>query len=779
MLLVWCNGLCAQMQPLINEPVDISPDFRNFANSYFLADSLTDFNPETVSGSIQFQRNRYGRRMAFDNELAFLHQDPGNVFPEGEYPVNPVLPFSIQFVSPRAFRIRIRNGRVTTEEKDSLMLVKEPQSDNSWKYSRIAGGYQYSSAFGSVSILEFPWRIEIRDGNGRLLTSTFHEKDNAGTYTPVMPLSFVERSTDMSRSFAASFTLSPGEKIFGCGESFTKLDKRGQKVVLWTDDANGVQNPGMYKPIPFFMSSNGYGMFMHTSTPITCDFGVAFNGVNTMMIGDDQLDLFVFLGSPKEILNEYTNLTGKSPMPPLWSFGLWMSRITYSSEKQVRDVSAQLIDHKIPCDVIHLDVGWFETDWRTDYKFSTTRFSDPAKMISDLKKVGHRISLWQLPYFVPKNRLFPEIMNKGLFVKDGNGNSPYQDAILDFSNPETVTWYQNQIDTLLKMGVSAIKVDFGEAAPPYGWYHSGKTGFYEHNLYPLRYNKAVADITQKVTGDHIIWARSAWAGSQRYPVHWGGDAENTSNAMLASLRGGLSFGLSGFSFWSHDIGGFVLKTPEELYRRWTPFGFLTSHTRTHGAPPKEPWEYSPSFLAEFRLSDEMKYKLMPYVYAQARECSEKGLPMVRALFVEYPRDPGAWQVEDEYLFGSDILVAPFFQDSVYARDVYLPGGNWINFQSREVYHSGWNHIKGGKIACVILVRDGAAIPNIKLAQSTQDMDWKHIEWVVYSSHRQMATGLICLPSDNVLHAVSIERDHVEHDPYNGAIQWDIHSFHLN
>jgi len=366
------------------------------------------------------------------------------------------------------------------------------------------------------------------------------------------------------------------------------LDKRGQKLVLWTDDANGVQNPGMYKPIPFFMSSNGYGMFMHTSTPITCDIGASFNGVNTMMIGDDQLDLFIFIGTPKEILNEYTNLTGKSPMPPLWSFGLWMSRITYSSEKQVRDVSAQLIENRIPCDVIHLDVGWFETDWRTDYKFSTSRFTDAGKMISDLRKVGHRISLWQLPYFVPKNRLYPEIMSKGLYVKDANGDSPYEDAILDFSNPATPKWYQNQLDTLLRMGVSAIKVDFGEAAPPYGFYHSGKNGFYEHNLYPLRYNKAVADITKKITGDNIIWARSAWAGSQRYPVHWGGDAENTSNAMLATLRGGLSFGLSGFSFWSHDIGGFVLKTPEELYRRWTPFGFLTSHTRSHGAPPKEP-----------------------------------------------------------------------------------------------------------------------------------------------------------------------------------------------
>ena len=775
-LLLLSNCLSAQIQPLINEPVDISPEFKNFANTYFLADSLQSFNTRDASGTIEWQRSRYSKRMAFDNELAALTPDKGNIFPSAEYAVNPVLPFSIQFVSPRTLRLRIKTGMNTKEEIDSLMLVKEPATDNSWKYLKIKGGYQYTSSFGSVTIRENPFHIEIKDSNGKLLTSTYHSSNNQGSYTPVLPFSYMQRSTDMSKSFAASFTLSPDERIFGCGESFSRLDKRGQKIVLWTDDANGVQNPEMYKPIPFFMSSNGYGMFMHTSSPITCDIGASFNEVNTLMIGDDELDLFIFIGSPKEILNEYTNITGKSPMPPLWSFGLWMSRITYSSEKQVRDVSAELIQNRIPADVIHLDVGWFETDWRSDFKFSTSRFANPSKMISDLKKAGHRISLWQLPYFVPKNKLYGEIINKGLFVKDGKGNSPYEDAIIDFSNPAAVNWYQNHIDTLLKMGVSAIKVDFGEAAPPYGLYHSGRTGFYEHNLYPLRYNKAIADITKKVTGDNIIWARSAWAGSQRYPIHWGGDAENTSNAMLATLRGGLSFGLSGFAFWSHDIGGFVQKTPEDLYRRWTPFGFLTSHTRTHGAPPKEPWAYSKSFLDEFRLSDEMKYKLMPYVYAQAKDCSERGLPMVRALFVEFPDDPGAWLVEDEYLFGSDILVAPFFQDNVYERDVYLPRGRWINYQSGEMYNSGWNHIKGGKIAAVILIRDGTAIPNIKLAQSTKDMDWGNIEWVVYNTESTAAKGLICLPSDNVLHAVSIEKNKIKNDPYNGKVKWNVHEY---
>ena len=243
-------------------------------------------------------------------------------------------------------------------------------------------------------------------------------------------------------------------------------------------------------------------------------------------------------------------------------------------------------------------------------------------------------------------------------MKDRKGNLPYEDAVLDFSNPSTVKWYQDKIAGLLRQGVGVIKADFGEAAPPDGFIILGAPDFMNTILYPLRYNKAVAEITKQVTGETIIWGRSAWAGSQRYPLHWGGDPANTNTAMAATLRAGLSIGLCGFSFWSHDIGGFVNKKPEDIYRRWTPFGMLTSHTRSHGAPPTEPWEYGEDFMNAFRLADEMKYKLMPYIYAQAKDCTERGLPMLRALFIEYPNDPGSWLIDDEYLFGSDMLVAP-------------------------------------------------------------------------------------------------------------------------
>jgi alpha-D-xyloside xylohydrolase len=766
-------------EPLLNSPVDVSGDFHDLANFYYLADQVSDFDPATHSGKITYQRAQFSVRHAFNNDLAIVKPTGPNEFPDNQYAANPELPFSIEFISPRALRIRMASGPQYHPSQPELILAGPVPHDDSWQYLKVDGGYRYTSACGSITILENPFHIEIRDANGTLLTQTDHAKDNATSFTPILPFSFVRRASDYSRSFNAAFTLSPGEKIFGCGESFTSFDKRGQKMVLWTDDANGIQNQQMYKPIPFFMSNRGYGMFLHTSTPITLDFGNSFSGVNSMMVGDDELDLFVFIGTPKEMLDEYTKLTGKSPLPPLWSFGLWMSRCTYNNEKQVRNIASQLRADNIPCDVLHLDTGWFETDWECDYEFSKTRFTDPQKMLSDLKDEGFRVSCWQLPYFVPKNKLFPELVEKNLVVRDGKGNLPYEDAVLDFSNPKTVDWYQDKLAGLLKMGVSAIKVDFGEAAPTDGLYADGRTGFYEHNLYPLRYNQAVADITKKVTGDNIIWARSAWAGSQRYPIHWGGDAESTDDGMSAELRGGLSFGLSGFSFWSHDVGGFTANSVEtmdkDLFARWLAFGMLSSHSRCHGEAPKEPWNYGDAFMDEFRTIDEMKYRLMPYVYAQAKDCSEHGLPMVRALFVEFPDDPGSWRVDDEYLFGSTILVAPLMHENETGRNVYLPPGTWIDYQTGKDYSGGWQKIEAGKIPEIILVRDGTIIPKIALAQSTSQMDWSKIELDVFAKDSSTATGLIFLPGDTELHELSMTKENgafkLDNDPFAGKVSW--------
>ncbi|GIN71546.1 hypothetical protein J14TS2_20210 [Bacillus sp. J14TS2] len=733
--------------PYLGDAPDISKSFSKLENTYFLPNQTDYFDAEDAAGTIKWNRFERKPRFSFNKYTFPFEETKSWEFPE--YIESPILPFSITFINDRTIRIRVSAKRERFADRDSLMLTSPITAGGEWELDNSNENKSiYKSQYGAITVEHSPWKIEFHNEKGKLLTKTINMTEGKALQNSnPIPFSFNRSIEDMSRSISASFSLSPYEKIYGAGESFMKMDKRGQKIDLFTRDALSGQTEDMYKPIPYFLSSEGYAMFYHHSCPITCDFGYSNDGANTVYVGEDELDLFFFFGEPKEVLGAYTSLTGKSEVPPLWSFGLWMGRITYKSEDETREVARKLREHRIPCDVIHLDTGWFEKDWRCNYLFSHSRFKDAKKMISDLKMDGYHISLWQIPYFTPSNDLYKEIVEKGLAITNANGGLPTEDAILDFSNPKTVNWYQSHIKNLLDIGVSAIKVDFGEAAPVQGQYASGKSGWLEHNLYPLRYNKAVSDITKAVTGDSIIWGRSAWAGSQRYPVHWGGDVENTDNGMIASLRAGLSFGLTGFSFWSHDIGGFVKKSPRELYRRWMPFGMLTSHSRCHGAPPKEPWFYDEEFVRDFRSAVELKYKLMPYIYTQAVLSAKNGLPMLRPLFLEYPSDPGSWDVEDQYLFGADLLVAPLFEEEETKRNIYLPPGNWIDYQTNRKYQGGtWHEIESGDIPIIILVKEGTVIAHIPIAQSTHDMDWSQINLVAYGETN--SEWIIALPEKN-------------------------------
>ena len=764
MLFVACLGTAtaSAQQYLQCMPKDMTGDFNDLRNTYFLADSLAAFDAARGEGLVNWKRYRLTPRQAFNLNGYWPVRMQMLDFPDTQYDNDPNLSLKVDFVSPRCVRIRLLTTPVASQRKDSespMLAGPVPQSA-AWRTVCDDSVVAYETDFGRLEIQRYPFRLVLKDKQGRVLTQTRHIIDNDSTQVKLLPFSFIKRGSDNSRSVNPVFLLSPGERIYGCGESFGALNKVGQKVQLSVTDPQGPETDGQYKPVPFYFSNRGYGIFMHTSAPVTADFGASYIGAQRLFMADEQLDLFVFLGSPKEILYEYTGITGRSPMLPLWSFGTWMSRITYFSQEEGLDIAKKLRQYRIPSDVIHFDTGWFGVDWQCDYQFAKDRFKDPVGMLKQLKKDGFHTCLWQLPYFTPKNRFFQEIIERGMHVKNADGGMPYEDAVLDFTNAETVQWYQQKILGLLKQGVSTIKCDFGEAAPYDGFYHNGRGGLYEHNLYPLRYNKALWEaVEQQYPGEGIIWARSAWAGSQRYALHWGGDAATTNTGMLGDLRGGLSFGLSGFSFWSHDMGGFVTASPEDIYRRWLPFGFLSSHTRAHGAPPTEPWLISESFTQAFRQAAEMKYKLMPYVYAQAKDCSERGLPMVRALLVEFPEDKGAWLVEDEYMFGSQLLVAPLMESGT-GRDVYLPSfrgteghSKWIDYQTGKVYDSGWQHIEAGEIPCIILVRDGSIIPHAPLAQRTDQIQWDKVELKVYKAEANKCTGLLYKPGETSIQTI--------------------------
>ncbi|MCO6044817.1 alpha-galactosidase [Aeoliella sp. ICT_H6.2] len=724
--------------------MDVAEEFRELGNVHFVGTRLADFDASTGRGHIEWQRYVRQPSLSF-NKLDFpLVRGASTEFPESEYERDPQLPFEVSVVSPRTFRLRFHSRAIDVDRTPSLMLAGPVPADKAPQVSQSEEAITLSTSSAALRIERDPWRIVLCDALGNELTRT-RSLNDPPSFTPSTPFSFIRREKDLTRLFACATTLKYDEQIFGCGESFTRFNKRGQRVIAMTRDALGAQSERMYKPIPFYMTSAGYGVFVHTSTPVSFDFGKQFDGTNIAYTGDETLDLFLFVGSPKQILAEYTSLTGRSPMPPAWSFGLWMSRITYNSAAELRDVATKLREYQIPCDVIHLDTGWFSQDWQCDFEFDSERFPDPAKMISDLRDQGLRLSLWQLPYFTPKNPLYQEAAQAGLFVKSQNGKLPAEDGVLDFSNPETVEWYQEKIRNLLRLGVAVIKVDFGEDAPLDGLYASGRTGWYERNLYPLRYNQLVSDLTYDTTDERLIWARSAWAGSQRYPLHWGGDAENSYSAMAASLRAGLSFGLSGFTYWSHDAGGFVNAPDKELYARWLAMAALSSHTRCHGAPPREPWLIDDEFVDLFRRTIAMRYRLLPYLLSEAAASSEAGLPLLRPLFVEYPHDRTSWLIDDQYLLGSKLLVAPLFADTE-SRDVYLPPGRWVDYQTGNAFEGpGWHPITAGEIPIVVLVPEGTLLAHAELAQHTGDIDWSHLDVVLYGKPNDKSVATIHLP----------------------------------
>ncbi|MHC4873529.1 MAG: TIM-barrel domain-containing protein [Planctomycetota bacterium] len=650
----------------------------------------------------------------------------------------PGMTVKIEAVRAGIFRLRFGFGEAeykTLPELEYPMLVEDFADPVNMDIERSEEKVILKTAEGNLSVSLKEWELSLtgKDGRERVKVGGC-EQNNFGKWDS-QSLGFIKgQRDDIDKSMAVEcLSLDPDEGIYGFGEDFMGLNKNGHTIDLYHEDACGTMTPRAYKNVPFYASTNGYGLFVNMPARMTFWVGSRITSNIQMSIEDNYLDYFLIVGdSLKEITGRYTELTGKSPVPPRWSFGLWMSKISYKSEEEVMAVAENLRKKKIPADVIHLDTHWFENDWVCDLEFSKERFPDPEAMMKKLKSMGFRISLWQQPYIRQTSKMFKEGIDGNYFLKNALGvltSSPLR-GVIDYTNPEAVKWQMDKFRKLFKMGAAAIKTDFGEAAPDDGIYCDGTPGHRAHNLYPLLYNRAIFETTKECTGEGLVWGRAATAGSQRYPLYWGGDNSTFFSNIEPSLCGGLSLGMCGFSFWSQDIGGFHGMPSTELYIRWMQVGVFGSHARVHGRNDREPYRFGDECENICRKMLDLRSRLMPYIYTQSVESVNAGLPLMRPMILEFENDRNVRDMSNQFMFGTDIMIAPILKEGEVERDVYFPAGTWFNWWNNEKIESAagvWKTISIPLDEIGIFIREGSIIPLGPLNQYIDENPLTEIE----------------------------------------------------
>jgi alpha-D-xyloside xylohydrolase len=561
--------------------------------------------------------------------------------------------------------------------------------------------------------------VDVLKGNDWGLV--FREGDRVLTRSAWRGLGYIQYA-GKGNHVHEQLSLSVGESVYGLGERFTPWVKNGQ-VVENTNRDGGTACEQAYKSIPFYLTSRGYGVLVNEAGPVS--FEVASEKTARVQFSreGESLDYLVIQGpTPKDVVQRLTALTGRPALPPAWSFGLWLttSFTTNYDEATTTSFIDEMKRRELPLSVFHFDCFWMREFQWCDFEWDTRQFPEPQAMLARLRARGLKISLWINPYVAQKSPLFAEGVREGYFIKRTNGRTFQTDqwqpgmAIVDFTNPAAVAWYQGHLRRLLEMGVDCFKTDFGERIPDTGvTYHDGSDPVEMHNLYPLQYNEAVYNLIREVRGDDdaVVFARSTYASGQRFPIHWGGDCWSNFESMAESLRGGLSLTTCGFAFWSHDIGGFEGNPPPAVYKRWIQFGLMSSHSRLHGSSfYRVPWLVDEESCDVLRAFTHLKHRLMPYLYATSIEAAETGVPVMRSMMMEHPHDPACAPLDRQYHLGESLLVAPVFTDSGEV-DFYLPEGTWTHLLSGEVRAGGrWVRETHDFLSMPLYVAAGTVLP---------------------------------------------------------------------
>lgn len=579
-------------------------------------------------------------------------------------------------------------------------------------------------------------------GDGKVITSSKNRS-----------LGYVK--SDAGENFLhEQLSLDVGELVYGLGERFTSFVKNGQVVDTWNEDG-GTGSEQAYKSVPFYMTNRGYGVFVNESGPVS--FEVASEKVSRVQFSlpSESLDYFVIYGpTPAEVLEKYTRLTGRPSLPPAWSFGLWLttSFTTNYDEETVTSFVNGFKERNIPLHTFHFDCFWMKGFHWCDLQWDSKVFPDPKGMLERLHKMGLKICVWINPYIAQKSPMFAEGKEKGYFLKRADGSVWQWDmwqpgmAIVDFTNPAACEWYGSRLRDLLDMGVDSFKTDFGERIPTDAVYFDGSDPVTAHNFYPYRYNKLVFEVLKEKRGEGeaVLFARSATAGCQQFPVHWGGDCYSDFPSMAESLRGGLSLSTCGFGFWSHDIGGFEGLPPASIYKRWVAFGLLSSHSRLHGSSSyRVPWLYDDEACDVVRSFTELKCRLMPYLFASGVVARDQGTPMMRPMFVAEPSDPACDTLDRQYMLGPNLLVAPVLSESGDV-DLYLPRGKWTHWFTGERREGGqWHRESHGFLTAAVWVKPNSLVA---VGSNSQRPDYDYAEGVQIRCYEIAGEASVVVPN---------------------------------
>jgi len=654
---------------------------------------------------------------------------------------------------------------VENSQPDYGILTAESE-DLSLEVTQIENGFRIALGDAALELLSGPMRLRFYKGDKLLLQSVTDR-----TITGELRFSPFAKRAD---SWLVALALNTGEPVYGLGEKWAALDRRGQLIHNWNEDATTLNSELSYKNTPFAWSPEGWGMFTHTPSKVS--HGVGYpqwsHRSYVMQVFDDELDMFfIAADSPAEMLERYTHLTGRAALLPRWSYGLWISRAYYKTAEIALDVAEKMREHEIPCDVLLLDGrAWHTMEDRFDFQWDAERYPDPAGFIQKLRALGIRLNLWEYSYLSTRNPLFNELSEKGYLLKNPDGTPyihrwfpwPYDKSwphlmpsgIIDFTNPDAYNWFREQHKQLFEIGVSVMKTDYGEAVPEDVVAFNGDNGKRLHNVYTFLYNRCVYEAAEMYSQDDpMVWGRASWAGGQRYPMQWGGDPQSDWEGLAACIRGGQAWGMSGGPFYAHDVGGFAIGNPEpELFVRWAQAGIMSSHTRFHGIGEREPWTYGEEAEDIIRKWLAWRYQLIPYLQGCAMQANQSGIPVIRSMALAFPEERMTWQFDQQYMFGDALFVAPVVVPGGSVR-YYLPEGNWF-----DIWNQKW--VEGGRLmegtmpldSIPVYGREGSILPLGPAVQHTGQLkpglDLEQV-WVFGKAKRGMQLpGLMIKPSSD-------------------------------